>query len=68
LRSAATRASDVEISVQPLPATGLVEYPFPIREGQTARLILPRDLKIAEVKRLTAFLATLPVDYEASAN
>lgn len=58
----------VETTVQPLPTTGLVEYPFPIRDGQTARLILPRDLKGAEVRRLTAFMTTLAVDYEASAN
>jgi hypothetical protein len=67
-RAAAPRVSDVEISVQPLPATGLVEYPFPLHEGQTARLILPRDLKAADVRRLTAFLATLALDYEGSAN
>lgn len=48
---------------QPATATGLFEYPFPIRDGQTARLILPRDLKAAEVKRLTAFMATLVADY-----
>lgn len=48
-----------------LPSAGLIEYPFPLREGQTVRLILPRDLKKAEVKRLTAFMMTLAVDYEA---
>jgi hypothetical protein len=51
--------------VQPLPTTGLVEYPFPIRDGQTATLRLPRDIKSAEVKRISAFMATLAVDYEA---
>jgi len=34
-------------------------------EGQTARLQLPRDIKSAEVKRISAFMATLAVDYEA---
>lgn len=28
-----------------MPQAGLVEYPFPLREGQIARLILPRDPK-----------------------
>ena len=42
--------------------SGLVDYPFPLRDGQTARLMLPRDLKIAEVKRLSAFMSTLAVD------
>lgn len=56
----------VEAPVQPLPATGLVEYPFPLREGQTARLILPRDLKATEVKRLNAFMSTLAVDFEVT--
>jgi hypothetical protein len=43
-----------------------VEYPFPLREGQTARLILPRDLKAAEVKRLSAFMSTLVADYDST--
>jgi hypothetical protein len=43
----------------------LVEYPFPIRD-LTARLSLPRDLKVAEAKRLTAFIMSLAIDSEAS--
>lgn len=42
----------------------LMEYPFPLRAGQTVRLLLPRDLKLAEVKRLQAFMVTLAVDSE----
>jgi hypothetical protein len=45
-------------------AAGLVEYPFPLREGRLAYLRLPADLKAAEVRRLTAFLGTLAVDAE----
>ena len=41
---------------------GLVEYPFPLREGRFAYLRLPADLKVAEVKRLTAYLNTLAID------
>jgi len=42
-----------------------IEYPFPLRENQTVRLILPRDLHAAEVKRLAAFMMTLAVDSDA---
>jgi hypothetical protein len=58
-------AEKVEAVVQPLPASGQVEYPYPVRDGQTATLRLPRDIKTAEVKRIAAFMATLAVDYEA---
>lgn len=45
-------------------APALVEYPFPLREGRMARLTLPADLKLAEVRRLSAYLNTLAVDFE----
>jgi len=55
-----------QISIAPLrvdpPRTGLVDYPFPLRDGHTVRLMLPRDLKQNEVKRLIAFMNTLVVD------
>ena len=44
-------------------AEGWIEYPFPLPEGRTARLRLPRDLKRVEVRRLTAFMETLTVDF-----
>jgi len=44
---------------------GLVDYPYPLREGRIARLRLPADLKMIEVRRLTAFMSTLAVDFEA---
>jgi hypothetical protein len=50
-----------------IPQAGLVEYPYPLRDGQIARLVLPRDLKMAEVKRLAAFMSTLAVDFEPGA-
>ena len=50
-----------------MPQAGLVEYPFPLRDGQIARLVLPRDLKIAEVKRLSAFMSTLAIDFDPGA-
>ena len=46
--------------------SGLVDYPFPLREGRLAYMKLPADLKLAEVKRLTAYLTTLAVDAEAA--
>ncbi len=52
------------LSGRELPSAGLVEYPFPLREDQNVRLVLPRDLKKSEVKRLAAFMNTLAVDYE----
>jgi hypothetical protein len=40
----------------------LVRYPFPVREGQTALLCLPPDLKTAEAKRLITFIMSLAID------
>lgn len=59
------RDDEVARAARP-PQGSLVEYPFPLRDGLTARLMLPRDLKSAEVKRLTAFMATLAVDFESA--
>lgn len=61
-KSGAPKKEEVMVGVGEHPGMGLVEYPFPLRDGQNARLILPRDLKAAEVKRLTAFMASLAVD------
>jgi hypothetical protein len=46
----------------PISKSGLIEYPFPLRSDVTARLLLPRDLKAQELKRLNAFMTTLVVD------
>jgi hypothetical protein len=45
-------------------ASGLVDYPFPLREGRFAYLKLPVDLTAADVKRLTAYLNTLVIEPE----
>lgn len=42
-----------------------IEYPYPLREHFTVRLLLPRDLSTAEVRRLSEFLTTLAVDYKS---
>lgn len=47
------------------PATGLVQYVFPLRPDLDVRLILPRDLTMAEVRRLEAFLHALQADEPA---
>jgi hypothetical protein len=61
-RKAAPSEPDASVIGHELPSAGVVEYPFPLREGLNARLVLPRDLKKSEVKRLTAFMSTLAVD------
>jgi hypothetical protein len=43
-------------------AVGEVEYPFPLRPGVMARLILPVDLTSDEVTRIQNFVAMLVVD------
>jgi hypothetical protein len=64
------RAEEGAASDSPTPSVpappGFVEYPFPLREGRIVRMSLPADLKAADVKRLSAFLATLVVDHDSS--
>jgi hypothetical protein len=45
----------------------MITYPFPLRAGQVARLTLPPDLTMAEVRRLTAYMSLLAIDSEQSA-
>jgi hypothetical protein len=68
-KSSGTASGEALISTPQRPtggslASGLIEYPFPLREGRLAYLKLPADLKLVEVKRLTAYLNTLAVDAE----
>jgi len=44
----------------------VAEYPFPLRSNFTALLRLPRDLKAAEVKRLSTFMSALVSDEAAT--
>jgi hypothetical protein len=62
--SATTTAMVVQAPVRE-PQAGFVDYPFPLREGRIVRMNLPVDLKASEIKRLTAFLATLAVDNDS---
>jgi hypothetical protein len=67
VRDAEHSRGDEDARVARPPEPSLVDYPFPLRDGLTVRLMLPRDLKSSEVKRLTAFMATLAVDFEPPA-
>jgi hypothetical protein len=40
----------------------MIRYPFPIRSGVMAELVLPADLKRDEARRLAAFLDSLAMD------
>lgn len=67
-KSASTSPSDARD--EPIPSQrliGLVDYPFPLREGVNARLVLPRDLTKSEVRRLSGFMAALAVDDQEGA-
>jgi len=57
--AAAVRASSASERVE---ERGLIEYPFPLRDKLVARLMLPRDLTVADVKRLSGFMTALVVD------
>jgi hypothetical protein len=46
------------------PVTKVLNIPYPLREGFTASLQLPRDLTTSEAERLGAFLRTLAIDFE----
>ena len=43
--------------------TGLVEYPFPLRQDIIAYLHLPSDLTSGEVERLNTFMQALVVEF-----
>ncbi len=50
----------------PVPSNGnldtLIDYPFPLKGGQIARLWLPRDLEPTDAKRLASFISTLAIE------
>lgn len=45
------------------PTSGLMDYPFPLRENCIARVRIPTDIKMTEVERLAAFLRALAIDF-----
>ena len=49
-------------TLPPPASSGMIQYPFPIREGVVASLTLPTNLRKTEAKRLAAFLESLAVE------
>jgi hypothetical protein len=41
---------------------GGISYPFPLLDGFVAQLVLPKDLKTADIKRMATFMSTLVVE------
>ena len=50
------------LTLPPPASSGMIQYPFPIRDGVIASLTLPANLRKAEAKRLASFLDSLAVD------
>ncbi len=48
------------------PSDGMITYPFPVREDVDAQLVLPRDLRPDEVRRLVAFINALAMEGPAA--
>jgi len=46
----------------PTPRDGMITYPFPLRGDTDVQLVLPRDLKPDEAKRLVAFVNALAIE------
>ena len=45
---------------------GAITYPFPLRDGFVAQLVLPSDLKATDIKRIATFMDTLIVEEAAA--
>lgn len=54
---------DLTTRGEEFPGTGMIRYVIPLGQERTAELILPRDLREAEVGRLLHFLNTLVDPY-----
>ena len=73
-QSKTSNAAAASGTVPPVPASSLpaviadrqrtVTHPFLFRDGRQAMLALPLDLTLADVRRITAFLTTLAVDFD----
>ena len=55
-------AFDDEDELRPRPMIARLEMPFPLRSNFIARLSLPSDLTLDEVKRIAALLLTFPAE------
>ena len=50
------------------PTSGVMDYPFPLRENCIARVRIPTDIKMTEVERLAAFLRALAIDFSPTSS
>lgn len=55
----------LEVAPAATRASSGLSHAFPLRQDFLAQVVLPRDLKADEAKRLAAFIATLAVDFSA---
>lgn len=53
-------------TVPPVSASSGLSLAFPLRSDFLAQVVVPRDLKTDEAKRLAAFIATLAIDYSTN--
>ncbi len=51
------------VTVAPTPKAGL-SYDYPLRPDFLAQVVVPRDMKVSEARRLTSFIMTLAHDYD----
>lgn len=61
-RGRSTTGAAPAATLPPPASSGMIQYPFPIREGVLASLTLPTNLRKAEAKRLASFLESIAVD------
>jgi hypothetical protein len=59
-----TNGSGAQANGSRQPST-MIEYPFPVRRGLRAWLVLPEDLTAKEAKKLADFVTTLAVEEPA---
>ncbi len=59
-------AERVAMSEEVVPRRSGISLDFPLRDDFLAQVVVPRDLKANEARRLCAFVMTLAADYEPS--
>lgn len=62
-QSAASQSPQPEIKAE-LPKIDSIAYPFPLANGQTARIYIPKGITKADVKRMSIFLEVLVIEDE----
>lgn len=68
LRQERTKPVNVSVSEkherETVPTSSGLTLSYPLRSDFLAQVVIPRDLNVAEAKRLGAFLLTIAVDYQ----